>query len=158
MSPTVLCAVVAVIAAFGAAGALAGQRDEPPPVRPTMAEAIMTARDAPVIRALALHGAPPALAKPAPARRSKRRHTVDASPAPDQAAPSPAPSAAPSAPRPQPDRGRPQQEAPRRDDPPAEQAEPPASVQPTPTPVVRAPEPEVGEEAEEGTGEEVAPE
>jgi len=156
MSPRLFAALVAVLAAFGAAGMLAAQRDEPPPVRPTIAQAITVARDVPAIPAYTPAGGPPALAQRA-RRRPKRRHASPARPRPTaDRGPDPAPAtganpARPAAPRAP---AAPREPAPREDPP----SEAPAPAPPAAAPVAPAPAPEIGEEAEEGTGEEVAPE
>ena len=125
-----------------------------------MTQVIAVAHDVPVIPALALRGAPPALAKPARHHPHKAGRTADNSPAlpgpaDERADPTPvAPAGArPSAPRPEP-AGR-RERAPRAEGP---DTAAPAPPQATPAPVARTPVPEVGEEAGEGTGEEIASE
>ena len=145
--------------AFGAARyALAGPRDEPPPVRPAMAEGRRTsARDARGDPgALALHGAPAGAREPLRRhrRRAKRRRTVDAARGADAGAAEPCvrrrrpPPRRGHRPRPRPKR---RSRRPRRDDEPDRpepaEATPASDAGRPPPPVVRAPEPEVGEEA-----------
>ena len=75
MSPRLFAALVAVLAAFGAAGMLAAQRDVPPPVRQTTAQAIAVARDVPAIPALTPARRGPRRSRSARAgRRSATRH------------------------------------------------------------------------------------